>query len=388
MILDEIIVRLEKFQERLLFLLPKNYRPFFSTIPDTKNMMIVGPRGTGKTTFLLKNLKERNALYISVDNPIVSTVPLFDLVEAVFLKGYDGVFIDEIHFANNWSVHLKGIYDVFPDKTIWVSDSSSVILQRGVSDLSRRFPIIHMPLLSLREYIYLTTGRLFPVINPFEYDFKDVKTIVSEINVLKHYYKYLDYGFRPIFLEDINMYENKLLKIIEKSIQADVLFLIPQLRENHLRILNTIVGYLAISKIPRLVINSLCREFGIGKDKLYQLINALEAVNVIRIIRKEKDFKLNSIGSKIFLYDPGTYKIFNGEIGNVREAYVAALFSEAGKDVYASKTEEHGDFVIDNILIEVGGKNKKRKNADFVLRDDIEVPVKNSIPLWLIGFQY
>ena len=288
MILDEIIVRLEKFQERLLFLLPKNYRPFFSTIPDTKNMMIVGPRGTGKTTFLLKNLKERNALYISVDNPIVSTVPLFDLVEAVFLKGYDGVFIDEIHFANNWSVHLKGIYDVFPDKTIWVSDSSSVILQRGVSDLSRRFPIIHMPLLSLREYIYLTTGRLFPVINPFEYDFKDVKTIVSEINVLKHYYKYLDYGFRPIFLEDINMYENKLLKIIEKSIQADVLFLIPQLRENHLRILNTIVGYLAISKIPRLVINSLCREFGIGKDKLYQLINALEAVNVIRIIRKEK----------------------------------------------------------------------------------------------------
>ncbi|MCD6104986.1 MAG: hypothetical protein J7J43_04295 [Thermosipho sp. (in: Bacteria)] len=72
----------------------------------------------------------------------------------------------------------------------------------------------------------------------------------------------------------------------------------------------------------------------------------------------------------------------------MEKAYVTDLFLEFEKYVCNSKTEEHGNFVIDNILIKVGGKNKKRKNADFVLRDDIEVPVRNSIPLWLIGFQY
>ncbi|NUU97046.1 ATP-binding protein [Marinitoga sp. 1138] len=386
---DLIIEKLEIFQEKLLYILPEKFRPFFDTInKDTKNLMLVGSRGTGKTTFLLKNLKEKNALYISADNPIVSTIPLFDLVEAAFLKGYESVFIDEVHFANDWSIHLKGIYDVFPDKNIWVSDSSSIILQKGVSDLSRRFPIIEIPLLSLREFIYLVTGKLYPIIDPFDYDPKIIKKIISEINVLSLYRDYIDHGFRPIFLEDLHMYDNKLLKIVEKSIQSDILFLLPQLRENYLRIINAIIGYLALAKIPRLIINSLCKEFSIGKEKLYQLLNALEAIKVIRIIRHEKDYKLNSVGSKIFLYDPGIYKIFNGDSGNLREAYVAALFSEAGMKVYSSKKEEYGDFVIDGKLIEVGGKNKKIKKADFVLKDDIEIPVKNSIPLWLIGFLY
>ncbi|NUU95114.1 ATPase AAA [Marinitoga sp. 1135] len=386
---DLIIEKLEVFQEKLLYILPEKFRPFFDTInKDTKNLMLVGSRGTGKTTFLLKNLKEKNALYISADNPIVSTIPLFDLVEAAFLKGYESVFIDEVHFANDWSIHLKGIYDVFPDKNIWVSDSSSIILQKGVSDLSRRFPIIEIPLLSLREFIYLVDGKLYPIIDPFDYDPKIIKKIISEINVLSLYRDYIDHGFRPIFLEDLHMYDNKLLKIVEKSIQSDILFLLPQLRENYLRIINAIIGYLALSKIPRLIINSLCKEFSIGKEKLYQLLNALEAIKVIRIIRHEKDYKLNSVGSKIFLYDPGIYKIFNGDSGNLREAYVAALFSEAGMKVYSSKKEEYGDFVIDGKLIEVGGKNKKIKKADFVLKDDIEIPVKNSIPLWLIGFLY
>ncbi|AEX84879.1 putative ATPase (AAA+ superfamily) [Marinitoga piezophila KA3] len=386
---DLIIEKLEIFQEKLLYILPEKFRPFFDTInKDTKNLMLVGSRGTGKTTFLLKNLKEKNALYISADNPIVSTIPLFDLVEAAFLKGYESVFIDEVHFANDWSIHLKGIYDVFPDKNIWVSDSSSIILQKGVSDLSRRFPIIEIPLLSLREFIYLVDGKLYPIIDPFDYDPKIIKKIISEINVLSLYRDYIDHGFRPIFLEDLHMYDNKLLKIVEKSIQSDILFLLPQLRENYLRIINAIIGYLALAKIPRLIINSLCKEFSIGKEKLYQLLNALEAIKVIRIIRHEKDYKLNSVGSKIFLYDPGIYKIFNGDSGNLREAYVAALFSEAGMKVYSSKKEEYGDFVIDEKLIEVGGKNKKIKKADFVLKDDIEIPVKNSIPLWLIGFLY
>lgn len=184
------------------------------------------------------------------------------------------------------------------------------------------------------------------------------------------------------------MYDNKLLRIIEKSVQSDIVFLIPQLKENHLRIINAIIGYLAISKIPRLFVNSLCNEFNVGKGKLYQILNALEAIKIIRIIRKEKDYKLNSMGSKIFLYDPTTYKIFDGDKGNIREAYVAAIFSESNKSVYASKDEKYGDFMIDGKLIEIGGKNKKTKKADFVLRDDIEIPVKDSIPLWLIGFQY
>ena len=38
--------------------------------------------------------------------------------------------------------------------------------------------------------------------------------------------------------------------------------------------------------------------------------------------------------------------------------------------------------------IEVGGKNKKAKQSDFVIKDDIEFPLRNNIPLWIAGAIY
>jgi hypothetical protein len=63
------------------------------------------------------------------------------------------------------------------------------------------------------------------------------------------------------------------------------------------------------------------------------------------------------------------------------------IFSEKYK-VFCSEKEEHYDFLIDNKKIEVGGKNKKLKKADFVLKDDIEIPLRNNIPLWMAGTIY
>ncbi len=38
--------------------------------------------------------------------------------------------------------------------------------------------------------------------------------------------------------------------------------------------------------------------------------------------------------------------------------------------------------------IEVGGKKKAIKRADFVVRDDIDSPDDKIIPLWMLGFEY
>jgi hypothetical protein len=38
--------------------------------------------------------------------------------------------------------------------------------------------------------------------------------------------------------------------------------------------------------------------------------------------------------------------------------------------------------------LEVGGRSKKPKQADFVIRDDIDYPAGNAIPLWLAGFMF
>ncbi|RMG03077.1 MAG: ATP-binding protein, partial [Nitrospirae bacterium] len=40
---------------------------------------------------------------------------------------------------------------------------------------------------------------------------------------------------------------------------------------------------------------------------------------------------------------------------------------------------------IDGMKIEVGGRSKKGKSADFVISDELELPVRERIPLWLLG---
>ncbi|WP_234946720.1 ATP-binding protein [Thermosipho atlanticus] len=117
----------------------------------------MGPRGVGKTTYLLINAKNYNFFYVSGYDPLLSQISLYNLGERIFLEGFSELIIDEVHFLNNWSTKIKSLYDSFPDKKIWISDSSSIILRKGIADLSRRFIKVRIPLLSFREYIYLAT---------------------------------------------------------------------------------------------------------------------------------------------------------------------------------------------------------------------------------------
>lgn len=57
---------------------------------------------------------------------------------------------------------------------------------------------------------------------------------------------------------------------------------------------------------------------------------------------------------------------------------------EKGK-IWAAKNEQDGDFVFEGMKLEIGGKKKSSKSSDFVLRDDIDLPLRNVIPLWILG---
>ena len=61
---------------------------------------------------------------------------------------------------------------------------------------------------------------------------------------------------------------------------------------------------------------------------------------------------------------------------------------ESKRKVFAADNEREYDFLIDQFKVEVGGKNKNPKRADFVLRDDVDIPDENMIPLWMLGFEY
>lgn len=384
---EKMIETFKNIQERKTLRLPQNLRPFFDTIDPKNNAVVfIGPRGVGKTTFLLNRIKDKHILYVLADNPLVAQSSLWEVGDAAFNEGYDGIVLDEVHRAKDWSLHLKALYDAFPGKIIWASGSSSIILKLGVGDLSRRFSRVHIPLLSFREYLALKGPGQFPTFDPFGYDEAVVKGILTSVNIIKEFKAYLSGGLRPIFLDWD--YEEQMENIIEKMIYADIPYLVPQITENHFRLLKAVLGYIALSNVPTINVESMCKKWGLSKAKLYQLIDAMHHVGLIRVIYKAGDTAVYSKGAKIFLYDPSMYYVLKGNTGNTREAYVACALREKDKDISACPNEEEGDFVYGGLKLEIGGKKKSRKQSDFVLRDDTEVPYKNSIPLWMLGFKY
>ncbi len=385
MISESIIETLELNKMRKIQRLPQILRPFFEKV-EFKNraVMILGSRGVGKTTFMLSKIKDKKIFYLSADNPLTSTSNLYEIGNTVFMAGYEGIAIDEVHYAKDWSINLKSLYDDFPDKIIIATDSNSMILRSGIGDLSRRFSKIQIPLMSFREYIALKEGILLPKIDPFDPNEFNMKKIMESTNVLANFRNFLKEGLRPIFLEWD--YKEQIENIIEKTIHSDIPFFVPQISDIHFRLMNTVIGFLAISKVPTLNIDKMCTEWGIGKIKLYQLLNVMEETGLIKIVRYAKDTKTFSKGAKIFFADPSIYSVLNGDMGTRRESYVVETFSDNGKSVFACKDERNGDFIINELTVEIGGRSKKVKKADYVIRDDIDLPYKNVIPLWLIGF--
>ena len=100
---------------------------------------------------------------------------------------------------------------------------------------------------------------------------------------------------------------------------------------------------------------------------------------------------------KLFLENPNLYKAISKEAGQdyktgtMREIFFIKMIENSGRKVFFSNI---GDFVVDGINFEIGGKNKDKKQIkndmanSFIVKDDILYGSKGEIPLYLFGFLY
>ena len=402
--ISDIIADFTTTMERKLSAMPKRIRLWtteytnVNTIP--KNIILTGLRGSGKSTFLLYHSTKcgKRMLYFSADNPVIASQSIYNVVSEIFLKGYDGVIIDEVHFSRDWSRHLKSLYDDFPDRLVWASDSSSIILRKGAADLSRRYVFMQKPFMSFREFLFLETGNIYNTVNPFEYNNNAKLLVTPDAKLLSLFEEYKNHGTRPFYQE--GNYAERSLAVLEKTLNYDVPFFVTTITQDNLRLMTAVVGTLASASIPRIQVNSLCADWGISADKLYQLLEVMDAVGVLRIIRFQNDKKAKSAGAKLFLADPCLYSVLLGQIGNQREAFVSGILNQAGYSVKAARNETEGDFIISkkagnlqlgtnpSVKIEVGGRDKALKKSDWVIRDNIDYPSDKIIPLWLLAMMW
>jgi len=372
---------------------------------DSRLIGIVGARGTGKTTLLLQHLANlagggKEELYLTADHIRIQADGLYETAAYFFRLGGKRIVIDEVHKYANWQQELKNLHDSFPSAKIIFSGSSTLALQRGKADLSRRVVFYTLPGLSFREYLSFSQGVAWPPVSLPQLVKEHVELaakVVKKGPILGHFKDYLDHGVYPFFLEGTAGYVPKLLNVIEKVLYEDIPSAIG-IRMASVPVLKRLLWLLSTSQPFTPNIEKMSRDLKVSKEYLYTYLDSLERAGLIMgLLPAETGYRLVRKPSKIYMENTNLLKAVAGDmgmstqVGAVRETFFAHQVRSGGMHI---TVPTRGDFLVEGkFLFEIGGKAKKRtqiKQAQraFVVRDDIEVGFDKDIPLWLFGFLY
>lgn len=367
---------------------------------------IVGSRGVGKTTFLLKTVIEQGAedglaLYVTADDLYFLENKLIDLVDEIY-KQTDIRFlcIDEIHKYPNWNQELKNIADIYPTVKILFSGSSMIDLVHSKYDLSRRVTLYKLTGLSFREFLKFDQDLDLPIFS-YEDLLSQHTSIASDIKVqgiLKHFNHYLKTGYYPFYKDLGQEYEifQSIENIIQKTIYEDIATF-HQLKTQSLVAMEKIYKYVIYSSPGELNINKLASAIGNSFDATSQFLSYLTNAGLIRQLHAKPTGK-KTLKSPKKMFPENTnclyaYYLTNADtnmLGKLRETFMLCQLENSHHAVHYT---DIGDINVDNTYIEIGGKNKisrqlKNHTEGYVAADNIEIGFNNKIPLYLFGFLY
>lgn len=367
------------------------HRYLFETVDKASNKFyngVYGLRGVGKTVLLLQLAgKRKKSIYIPADAKYLLQESLYDIVNHVLARGYENVFIDEIHARKDWTIDLKTLFDEGKGN-IFFSGSSSMELRKG-ADLSRRARMHELKPASFREYLNIKKGAVLEKIKLEElYDKEKRKDLTIKhrkwMEFLQEYYRYGGVLYEGIEDE----YPKSISNSLEKIIAVDL----THLRELDVKVENDIYKLLykiAASGPYEGSYTKLATYLEISKATVIKLLLDLEKVGLLKqIFPYGKGFKKEP---KIYIRIPFRYALneMSGkktDIGIVREEFFANNVDVEGY-FKTERGEKTPDFMVGRKTIEVGGVSKKINTADYIAVDGA-IFSENRIPLFLFGFLY
>jgi predicted AAA+ superfamily ATPase len=299
------------------------------------------------------------------------------------------LFIDEIHKYADWSKELKLIYDYHQDLNVVFTGSSVLDIKKGSSDLSRRAVIYTMQGLSFREYLMLFHQTEVP-----KFDLEEIISHKVDLPQIPHplplFADYLKNGYYPFAREeDFNL---KLQQVINQTLESDI----PTYADMNVatgRKLKQLLAIVAQSAPFKPNMSKIAEMLKISRNNIADYLLYMEEAGMLLQLRSSTE-GIRALGKVDKVYLDNTNLVYsladeNQNTGNVRETFFLNQLSVNHK-VYSSVL---GDFKINSIDFEVGGKNKQFKqikNAEkgFLVKDDIEKGFLNTIPLWNFGLMY
>jgi predicted AAA+ superfamily ATPase len=354
---------------------------------------LIGPRGVGKTTLVLQyiksNLNLQQTLYVTAEDFYFAKNRLTDLAEDFVKSGGKYLFIDEIHKYPDWSKELKLIYDYHQDLKVVFTGSSVLDNRKGSSDLSRRAVVYTMQGLSFREYLMLFHQKKVP-----KFTLEDI--VNHQVDVpqiprpLPLFADYLKKGYYPFAKEDD--FGLKLQQVVNQTLEVDI----PTYAEMNIATGRKLKQLLAIvsQSVPfKPNMSKIAEMLKISRNNIADYLLYMEEAGMVAQLRGPTK-GIRALGKVDKVYLDNTNLVYNlaeeqQNAGNVRETF----FLNQLRVNHQISSSVLGDFKVDTMDFEIGGKNKdlkQIKNAEkgFLVKDDIERGFLNTIPLWHFGLMY
>jgi len=362
---------------------------------------IKGARGTGKTTLSLQWLKLQDlpvakAAYFSLDDLYFTNHSLKETVAQFHKEGGKMLVLDEVHKYKNWSTEIKNIYDVYSGIQIIFTGSSIIDISRQEADLSRRAIVYELPGLSFREFLSLKYKIQSPVFS-LDRILKEAtslkKLLPNSFRPLEHFNEFLQTGYYPFMMEDQESVHQKINQLIRAIVEYDMAELKDFDIRNAKKILQLL--YVVAQQVPfKPNLVTLSEKIGIHRNSLNNYLNYLEQAKLISLLQPAgKSTAVLQKPEKIYLNNTNLlYALVEQQVdvGNLRETFFLSQLSVNSK----IQMPKQGDFLVDNqYTFEVGGKGKSKKQIagiknSWVVKDGLEFPLGNELPLWMFGFLY
>ena len=349
---------------------------------------IRGIRGIGKTVLMLQLVnKTKESIYFSADSTLIKPFSLYEVSKKLIRRGYENIFIDEIHRKNEWDIDIKTLYDEHEVRIIF-SGSSALDITKTSADLSRRVVLKELKPASFREFLNIRKKYNIPSVS-FEEIINNKVTLTKKYaETYDHFSEYMKYG-------GVLYPKNGFYEALENTIRKVVLQDLSALRDINIKYETDVYKLLyLIARSPPYQTNysAISRELETSKTFAIRIVKDLEKIGIIITafpcrkkgidVKKEPKIYL-SIPIREFFLTHGA-KINKGAI---REEFFINHIQDVCY-VKGKRGEKTPDFRFKDIILEIGGKSKtKYQNPDYIAADSLSTE-DDKIPLFLFGFIY
>lgn len=284
------------------------FHPFLRLVRELgvrRAVVLIGPRRVGKTVMLAQAVQAllddgvpgTHILQLSLDTPLYAGRSLEGLVRMfIDLHRHPSdrqlwVFFDEVQYVRDWEVHLKSLVDTFRHVRFVASGSAAAALRmKSRESGAGRFSDFMLPPLTFAEYLDFA-GMTSALIVEEERGGGLPAYFSASIDALNAaFVDYLNYGGFPEAVMNPAVRENpaRFLRqdIVEKVLLKDLpsLYGIADTQE-----LNRFFNVLAYNTGDEVSPEALSKHSGIGKQKLQDYLEYLEAAFLIRRVHRVDD---------------------------------------------------------------------------------------------------